>query len=72
MVIWKAAPVVIEHKHWHVREIGGKRCRAFAQDFGDVPVAHFNPVTKKFEDVVNNRGNAYATRKRKQFRKKKV
>ena len=56
MVIWKDIPKVL------VRIKSILTC-------GDIPVARFNETTKKFEEVVNNRGRAYAARKRLAYRK---
>lgn len=71
MVIWKDVPVPIIHKTLHVRRIGGKLRHSFIKDYGDVPVIRYNEVTKKFEEVVNIRGNAYAARKRLKYRKRR-
>ena len=35
-----------------------------------LPVGRYNEITKKFEEVVNPRGMAYATRNRLKFRKR--
>jgi len=71
MIIWKDIPVRIKHKAIHVRKIGGRLRRSFIHDYGDIPVARFNSRTKKFEEVVNHRGRAYAARKRMKYRKKR-
>lgn len=39
---------------------------------GDVPICRYNEETKKFEEVVNPRGNAYAARYRLKYRIKRV
>jgi hypothetical protein len=72
MVIYKYVPVPIEIKCWHIHKIGKRVHRDFTKDVGDIPVARINTVTGKVEDVVNNRGFAYATRNRKKFRNKRV
>jgi len=69
MVFYKDTPVIIEHKCWHIHKINGKIHKDFTKDFGDIPTGRLNKITGKFEEVVNNRGYAYATRKRKKFRK---
>ena len=70
MVIYKDVPARITHKCWHIHKIGGVLHRNFTKDYGDVPVANYNEITGKFEAVVNNRGNAYATRNRMKFKRK--
>jgi hypothetical protein len=67
--IYKDVPVVIQHKCWHVHKIKGINHNDFTEDYGDIPIVTFNEITKKFEDVVNNRGYGYAARKRKCYRK---
>lgn len=64
LVIYKDVPVRIIHKCWHVHKVCGKCHRDFTKDFGDVPVTRVNPETGNWEEVVNNRGLAYATRNR--------
>ncbi len=71
MVIWKDVPVLYRGKIEHVRKVGGRLRRSFIVDYGDVPVARFNDVTAKVEEVVNPRGLAYAARKRLCYRKNK-
>ena len=68
MVFWKDVDVAIRHKCWHVHKIGGRLHRDFTNDIGDVPVAHYNEITKCWEDVVNHRGIAYGARKRQMYR----
>ena len=70
MIIWKDINVPIFHKTTHVRKIGGRLRRSFIRDSGDIPILRFNAVTRKFEQVVNNRGRAYAARKRLRHRGK--
>ena len=70
MIIWKDVNVPICHKIFHIHKINGKLHNDFTNDFGDVPVAHFNEITNKIEDVVNTRGLAYAARKRQKYRNK--
>jgi hypothetical protein len=70
MVIWQDINVVIEEKQVHVRRIGGRAYRSFIRTCGDVPVVRFNAITGKAEDVVNNRGRAYAARRRRSYRRK--
>lgn len=69
MIIWQDIPVKIRHKFSHIRKIGGKTYYAFANDWGDIPVARWNEQTKQIEEVQNFRGKAYAARKRKKYRK---
>jgi hypothetical protein len=71
MIIWKDVNVPIRHKCWHVHEIGGRLHRDFTNDYGDVPLAHYNEITKQLEDVVNTRGIAYGARNRQMYRAKK-
>lgn len=71
MVIWKEVLVPIIHKIWHIHKVGKKLHRDFTKDCGDIPVARFNKITGKLEEVVNPRGRAYATRNRFKYRKKK-
>ena len=71
MIIWKDIPAVIRRKISHYRKkIKPKdRSGGFVDTYGEIPVVRYNTTTKKFEDVVNPRGNAYATRNRLRFRK---
>lgn len=71
MVIWKDIRVKIRHKCQHVKKIGGRLYNAFVLDHGDIPCVRFNEDTKQFEEVVNNRGRAYAARKRQMYRENK-
>jgi hypothetical protein len=45
--------------------------RSFCADYGDLPVYNVNEVTKIWEDVVNPRGIAYASRNRLKYRPSK-
>lgn len=69
MVISQLKRSRIKIKCLHKRK--GKWRKAFVLDLGDVPVIHYNEQTNKFEAVDNPRGNAYATRNRLKFRRKK-
>jgi len=69
--IWKDVPVPIIHKIWHIHKVGKRVHRDFTKDYGDVPVAYFNRITKQFEPCDNPRGNAYAARRRLAFRRTK-
>ncbi len=71
MVIWKDVPVLYHGKITQVRKLGGRLRRSFIVDYGDVPVARFNEVTAKMEEVVNTRGLAYAARKRLRYRNRR-
>jgi len=71
MVIWQDVPVLVREKIVHIKKIGGKVYRSFCNSYGDLPVMRFNEITNKIEEVVNNRGKAYAARRRKSYRKKK-
>jgi hypothetical protein len=71
MVIWRDVGVRIFHKCIHVRRIGGRVRNAFIVDCGDLPVMHWNEVTKQPEAVVNPRGRAYAARRRAAYRRNK-
>jgi hypothetical protein len=65
-------PVKYRAKEYHATMNSRKKARkAFADFFGDVPIASFNEITKKWETCVNTRGNAYAARKRLKYRKKR-
>jgi hypothetical protein len=70
-VIWRDIPVRIIRKENHIKKIGGKVFFSFVRDWGDIPVACFNTVTGKMEEVQNFRGLAYATRNRLKFKKNK-
>lgn len=70
MVIWKDVPVLYKGKVTHIRKIGGRLRRSFIVDYGDVPVANFNEITGKVEEVINARGLAYAGRKRLRYRRR--
>ncbi len=70
MIIWKDVPVRIRQKIFHIRKIGGRLYNSFIDDWGDIPVKHYNEVTNKIEDIDNPRGLAYAARKRLRHRKK--
>jgi len=71
MIIWKDVCVPIIRKLWHIHKVGKRVHRDFTKDIGDIPVGHLNTITNKCEDVVNNRGLAYAARNRKQYLKGK-
>jgi len=71
MVIWKDICIPIITKIWHIHKLKGKLHKDFTKTCGDIPVANFNEITNKFEPVVNNRGRAYAARKRLIYRKRK-
>ena len=58
MEIYRDVPVVIENKQG-------------VKYYGDIPVARYNEITRKFEPVVNPRGYAYGARRRQCYRKKK-
>jgi hypothetical protein len=45
--------------------------RSFYTDYGDLPVYNVNEVTKVWEEVVNPRGIAYASRNKLQYRNSK-
>jgi hypothetical protein len=71
MVIWKDIGILIKNKTLHIKKIGGKLYRSFIIEYGDIPAIRYNEQTKKFEEVENNRGRAYAARKRLKYRKRK-
>lgn len=62
MVIYQETNVKVYRKMWHIHKAGKRVHRGFTYDYGDIPVALFNDITRKFEPVVNNRGCAYAHR----------
>jgi hypothetical protein len=68
VVIYKDTKVPIRHKCWHIHKIGKRVHRDFTNDVGCIPVAYFNEITLRVEEVVNPRGMAYATRNRLRFR----
>lgn len=69
LLIWRDIAVRYRDKIIHIK-IGGKVYRRIISDFGDLPVARFNDITKKWEDVENRRGRAYAKRRDIGFRRK--
>ncbi len=71
LVIWRDIAVPIFHKTFHIRHIGDRGRYAFTKDCGDVPSLRFNSITGRIEEVVNNRGRAYAARRRLKYRNKK-
>jgi hypothetical protein len=66
-VIWCDVPVKIKRKETILTKSGIKR--KFIVGYGDVPVANYNVITDKIEEVVNNRGIAYAARNRLCYKK---
>ena len=70
LVFYKDIPVQIRNKSWHITKIGKRPRKSFCKYFGDVPVASYNDQTKKIEEVVNLRGNAYALRNAQNYYKK--
>jgi len=71
MVIWEDLNILVREKVIHIKKIGGKVTRSFCISLGEVPVFRFNEITRKIEQVINNRGRAYAARRRKKYRKNK-
>ncbi len=71
MIIWIDVPVRIYHKCWHIHKIGKVVHHNFTKDYGDIPVIDVNTITNKAVPVVNNRGKAYAARKRLKYRSSK-
>ena len=67
-VIYHDTDVLISHKAYHCRKRGGRLYRAFILDQGDLPVVRYDETTRKFEEVVNPRGLAYAARNRLKYR----
>lgn len=68
---WRDVPSVLtKQKIVHIHKIGGKPHKDFTIVEGEIPVICYNKITEKFEDVVNNRGYAYAARKRLKYKKK--
>ena len=70
MIFYKTVPVKIKRKMIHIRKIGGKIYNSIITDYGEIPSVRYNEKTKKFEDVVNTRGNAYAKRNDLKYRRK--
>jgi hypothetical protein len=70
MEVYRDVPVVYKAKEYHAtQKVSWVPRKSFALFHGDVPVARFNTVTKIWEECENNRGNAYAARKRLKYRK---
>lgn len=72
LVIWcDVYEVKLRSKGVHCVRKGNKilTYNRFFNDYGDVPVANFNNIANTCEAVVNNRGRAYAARKRQCYRK---
>lgn len=71
MVIWKDVwKAIIIRKIWHIHKPSKHLHRDFTTTEGDVPVVRYNNITDKIEEVVNIRGNAYAHRNAKRYRKR--
>ena len=68
-VIWKDLPIIVKLKIIHITKIGGKLYNSFILDWGDIPIVTIK-TDGTTEEVVNNRGKAYATRNRQCFRKR--
>ncbi len=64
-IIWRDVPVKIKRKESIFTKKGKKGIkRKFVIGYGDIPVAHYNMVTGRLEEVINTRGLAYAARNR--------
>lgn len=75
VTIYRSTRAVIKTKmhHVHTRGKKGKSLHyGFTLDNGDIPVADINSDTGVVHPVVNTRGNAYATRNRLKFRRRKT
>lgn len=70
MEIAKDISVLYRAKEHHVRKPGGKLYTGFGIFLGDIPVFSINDKNS-ITSVVNNRGRAYAARKRQMYRKNK-
>lgn len=70
-VIWRDVPIVIQEKGPYFDMKKNRSRFGFYKTLGDIPIAIYNPETKKFESVDNQRGYAYALRRAKRYRKKK-
>ena len=69
MVIWKDIGVLYKEKSVHCRSLKNRKVYSgFGIFEGDVPVCRYNEITKQWEPVVNNRGRAYAARRRLKYR----
>lgn len=66
-VIYRDVPVLTRKKEYHVRKMHGRLRYSFIVSVGDVPVASFNSITNKYEQVLNTRGFAYAARGRQMY-----
>jgi len=72
LVIWRDADPVYKAKEVHCRSIRKpKQYYGFNVFRGEIPVVVINDITKQAMEVVNNRGTAYACRKRLKYRKNK-
>lgn len=58
LILWKDVPIIIKNRHMQ-------------KEYGDIPVAEIDAVTCKIAMVHNQRGLAYAARKRLKYRKNK-
>lgn len=76
LVIWNDVNVPVKRKMYHQKRSSlykhnKRRGIGFCWDNGDIPVVVFNDITKQFEQVVNNRGLAYASRNQLRYQKGK-
>lgn len=70
MVIWTTVYVPIREKQFHITKLGGRVRNSFINTLGEIPVARYNDISKKIEEVVNTRGLAYGARRRLAYRSK--
>lgn len=68
LTIWKDVPVKIKIKCMHIHKIGKKLHNDFCLTYGDIPIGEITN-TNIVEPTINNRGKAYAARKRLKYRK---
>ena len=71
MDIYRDINVLYREKCRHAVRKGDRfvNSSGFGVFAGDIPVGSFNEITGKFEPAVNNRGRAYAARKRAAYRR---
>ena len=76
MIIFVSTNIVVKQKMWYqpgssLRKRNKRLTRGFCEDYGDIPVCRLNDTTKTRENVVNNRGFAYALRNAQKYKKSK-
>ena len=77
LVIYREIDVLVKQKIYHqkrstMNKRNKRRGIGWCTDYGDIPCAVFNDITKKIEQVENSRGVAYAYRNRVRYQKRKT